>query len=1571
MSSAIRLAVFSGLSLLGFDETLSAPVETLFAKGSASANPKAFEAVAHFLLCEAGCGCVDKEAFRGCWPVADRGAARDFRTIVVKQLDLLKKCGALPNTLQIRRSFFDDARGDRFEHAILALTTHVISCTMNNEYKECISPLPDHLSNAASPTPSTLQDLQSAIQDLSAKFHHDTSHRDAETKEWIEYGTFLSNEFRTRLVEIEKLTEIRNEMQANPIFVDGVGVGEFEALKQVHAEKLDSVRELWRDCLAWIETNQENNKIITSVMNQRANIHSIDASTARLEIPNELSEQFRKEIQAERINPYAEGGMLDMVSVVKLWGISVKTVDESLRNAVLPPNEDLLAESLESINHKVDLLKGVEASSKAIRKQLLQRQEELMESVQELKLERSMRLEEEVEATPKPKPTAVGQNPYFRATSASFSKNAMTLAPTTPKLHLRDRMAKAGPASHFKYPTLPMGHATAATPDAVSQIRANVRSKLVKEDAAGSGGSGKTKPSIYTPKTAMLPESPAMLYGSTPVKRGLAAAAPDSCLRVKPSMGHPPSSSAGIPVRKKMSASALPQKAAKTSSTERTPMKRGSVSTERKGVASRVDTVVDQIVHSIATGGGGQIQDSPGSARKTVRFNETTPKERFSTLGFQPRAEITRTPIKTPSTSTKKPTSTYSTTTTTTTTTPRSKLSNAFTSPAASKTLLPNARTPSLVKSVLKSNLRGAAAAGGTPAAKPTPHAPSPYGRVSSPSRIATSSPSRRAGASGTPATSSREGTPLPMPFGSTKKAVKTRGNAEVEMESLFAGITVREGEEEVKQQEPTDWLKSTLGGNVEALDDLLDEDAPDFMADTSIMFFPSASTTQQPTTNRSSIADPFFLPSSSANTSLLSPTEFDEFLASSQPATPLAATSAARHGRFDEFLPRSEPISGQPSFLDDFALLTDAANPMDEMSFAVAGIPLVDQGEEEEVFVLEGGSGGGGEKEGEGLFGVGEESLNMAMRSSGAGAGFSASAFFKNLGKVGGGSGLDLEEEEEEEEEKGLDGNEPATGFFLESVCVGEIGGENNDDESILEELPPRSVEHSGDGADLFDGVVGLAGDGFDSGVVEEEEGVEEIGVPGRGGYEGVRLTEYSLSVDEVVSEREGENVKEVAAAPVCLSSVEEADALGAELEQLGLSEEHGKQDSVASASKSSNSLLADDIAVSNIMLSASLEETGTGFLDDFAVSNIQVSQEEMDPVVKVEGRGGLLMDSFVAWDASKEDPVAGLLLDDQEDSCGLEVDEEGLEDGTGLINLEDTSIYFSADNKHGILLGLEKDGSEEEEEEEIPDNLLDFAGLVPSAAVAPTPSSVPAISSQTLAPVASSPCTSSSEMTSSFDPFGDARSPRTATNRLHMHPHQQLRHPSVSSLRLDSGVAEGPEDMSEIPPGHPDPSHVLMSQDEPPSLDAAAVLEPLQEEEDASLFPAVAAAAEAESGEMRMDDIAGHNTSSPVRVVSEKERTRNPPPMSESIDSLKGRRSSGVMLESILDWNCDDSNADNAFGESREHAFIVERSLGWFGSDSQMQGVHEEPSFLTREEPVWMLEKEGDSDSEEETDL
>ncbi|RKP02287.1 hypothetical protein CXG81DRAFT_18037 [Caulochytrium protostelioides] len=67
-----------------------------------------------------------RSLFASCWPIKEPSQLRDFRIKCVRYLEHLKRQELLLSDVQIRASYFDDARGIRFEICLLALANLVL-----------------------------------------------------------------------------------------------------------------------------------------------------------------------------------------------------------------------------------------------------------------------------------------------------------------------------------------------------------------------------------------------------------------------------------------------------------------------------------------------------------------------------------------------------------------------------------------------------------------------------------------------------------------------------------------------------------------------------------------------------------------------------------------------------------------------------------------------------------------------------------------------------------------------------------------------------------------------------------------------------------------------------------------------------------------------------------------------------------------------------------------------------------------------------------------------------------------------------------------------------------------------------------------------------------------------------------------------------------------------------------------------------------------------------------------------------------------------------------------------------
>ncbi|RKO85522.1 HAUS augmin-like complex subunit 6 N-terminus-domain-containing protein [Blyttiomyces helicus] len=139
-----RSLFWSNLMLLGFDSHAAQPSRAasaqhgalpqlgkdMFSPANASHSANAMEAVVWF-LCQKIDPAKAKERFSTCHPVLDRVQAREFRATTVRWLEQLKKEGHLPADVLIRKSYFDECRGER---SLLALSVYTLKVVIERDY---------------------------------------------------------------------------------------------------------------------------------------------------------------------------------------------------------------------------------------------------------------------------------------------------------------------------------------------------------------------------------------------------------------------------------------------------------------------------------------------------------------------------------------------------------------------------------------------------------------------------------------------------------------------------------------------------------------------------------------------------------------------------------------------------------------------------------------------------------------------------------------------------------------------------------------------------------------------------------------------------------------------------------------------------------------------------------------------------------------------------------------------------------------------------------------------------------------------------------------------------------------------------------------------------------------------------------------------------------------------------------------------------------------------------------------------------------------------------------------------
>ncbi|KAI9328959.1 hypothetical protein BDR26DRAFT_38173 [Obelidium mucronatum] len=260
-------------------------------------------------------------------------------------------------------------------------------------------------------------------------------------------------------------------------------------------------------------------------------------------------------------------------------------------------------------------------------------------------------------------------------------------------------------------------------------------------------------------------------------------------------------------------------------------------------------------------------------------------------------------------------------------------------------------------------------------------------------------------------------------------------------------------------------------------------------------------------------------------------------------------------------------------------------------------------------------------------------------------------------------------------------------------------------------------------------------------------------------------------------------------------------------------------------------------------------------------------------------------------------------------------------------------------------------------------------------------------------------------SEETSSFERYVRSERPQ---------------HRSMSTLRIDSGVVDGPEDLSEVPPGHPEPSHVVLVASNNSNALSLSMLkdDDLISAKENGLFMVTGSLSlpVAEtcnhsfspigmSGELKLDDIADEGDSQVLRPLMEAAEASNQHGdgfHEDGQDIVCGSGSGAVLLGGFLKWNQDQEDKSiacpNAGGDGDDVSGfrLDEQSLDWLGdrdcvdsflrpteelvesgremSRNQCEAVERKPKVAENEiidEEEEEEEEEEDDEEEEEHDL
>ncbi|KAI9273001.1 HAUS augmin-like complex subunit 6 N-terminus-domain-containing protein [Phascolomyces articulosus] len=147
-------------------------------------NNKAFEATSHFLFLKLDPSRTKTE-FSKCWPMTEtdyRRQSREYRTIAYRWLDELRIKQCLLGRVTLRKSYFEDCRGEKLNAIMLAFSTYVLQKVVDRRFamkgnQEDIKPAPVRILETTSinlpPKETLIKTLQSEIGRMASAMAQD------------------------------------------------------------------------------------------------------------------------------------------------------------------------------------------------------------------------------------------------------------------------------------------------------------------------------------------------------------------------------------------------------------------------------------------------------------------------------------------------------------------------------------------------------------------------------------------------------------------------------------------------------------------------------------------------------------------------------------------------------------------------------------------------------------------------------------------------------------------------------------------------------------------------------------------------------------------------------------------------------------------------------------------------------------------------------------------------------------------------------------------------------------------------------------------------------------------------------------------------------------------------------------------------------------------------------------------------------------------------------------------------------------------------------------------------------
>ncbi|XP_076465774.1 uncharacterized protein LOC143297353 isoform X2 [Babylonia areolata] len=337
---------FTNLQLLGFDTAaMEMKYKIPFNKEMFNLpNKTGAEVVLHFLFNRLN-ATMSQQQFRDCWPVTDKKSEAAFRKVCCIWLQNIQKEEADARLPRINASLFLSPGGDKFCHLLFAFSTYVILHVIRKEHGVKDSGLLGYpmLTSQNKDLGFVMETTVNCAAIRHRKSFFETLGQTASAKQrWQSHGDELIKSLRGQIKEMREMErEKRDQIQlaahkgldrGSPIPASRRSQ-DFDMSTHMarRAQRVQQVRGLWKDIEGYLERSQEEQDIVSSVLDKTQEKYSLDAANIQISIPHLMLRECEQEMRRRQVDNIYEGGELNLMSILQLWNLALRMYIQRLQ----------------------------------------------------------------------------------------------------------------------------------------------------------------------------------------------------------------------------------------------------------------------------------------------------------------------------------------------------------------------------------------------------------------------------------------------------------------------------------------------------------------------------------------------------------------------------------------------------------------------------------------------------------------------------------------------------------------------------------------------------------------------------------------------------------------------------------------------------------------------------------------------------------------------------------------------------------------------------------------------------------------------------------------------------------------------------------------------------------------------------------------------------------------------------------------------------------------------------------------------------------------------------------------